>query len=207
MTATPTEKRHPYLIKQKTRHGKIVFYVWRRPRLKVRLREPYGTKAFWNEYRAALFGETYHPIRPGLAKTVDDARSGIALYRGTTKELIPREQKTAFAIEAAVMRNRSRAKARGWSYDIDFEWAMERVIASGYKCEMTGVPFFDPSGDGYRVHPYSPSIDRIDADLGYTKMNCRIVCSAFNIGKNQWGPDIFDKVSGGFQTKLKALRR
>jgi integrase len=56
------EKRPPYLIRRKGRLGQAVFYVWRRPGPQIRLREPYGTRAFWAEYRAALYGEA-KPVR------------------------------------------------------------------------------------------------------------------------------------------------
>jgi integrase len=46
--------RPPYLHKQITRHGQIVWYVRRDAGLRTRLRAPYGTAEFWGEYQAAL---------------------------------------------------------------------------------------------------------------------------------------------------------
>lgn len=51
------EKRPQYLIRRKGRLGQPVWYVWRRPAKQIRLREAYGTRAFWAEYRAALYGD------------------------------------------------------------------------------------------------------------------------------------------------------
>lgn len=55
------DKRPPYLIKRVSRHGKVAWYCWRRPGPQIRLREPYGTRAFWAEYRRALFQESAPP--------------------------------------------------------------------------------------------------------------------------------------------------
>lgn len=49
--------RPPYLIKTKTRHGSVAYYVWRRPGPKIRIRGEYGSRAFMAAYRAALYGE------------------------------------------------------------------------------------------------------------------------------------------------------
>lgn len=46
----------PNLCRQRTRHGKIVWYFRRGKEPRVRLRAEYNTPAFWAEYRAALEG-------------------------------------------------------------------------------------------------------------------------------------------------------
>jgi integrase len=50
-------KRHPYLIRTVSRHGKVAYYCWRRPGPKIRIRGEYGSREFMAAYRAALFGE------------------------------------------------------------------------------------------------------------------------------------------------------
>lgn len=49
--------RPPYLHRVVTRHGKTVWYCWRRPGPKIRIRGDYGSKEFLAAYRAALYGE------------------------------------------------------------------------------------------------------------------------------------------------------
>ena len=56
--------RPPFLHREKTRHGKVVWVVRREHGARVRLRSEYDTKAFWEEYRAALSG-----VSPTAAKT------------------------------------------------------------------------------------------------------------------------------------------
>jgi integrase len=53
----------PHLVRQRTQHGKTVYYVRIRKGPRTRLRAPYGSEAFWTEYRAAVSGDAL----PGLA--------------------------------------------------------------------------------------------------------------------------------------------
>jgi integrase len=52
-----SQKRPPYLHKTTTRHGATAWYVWKRPGPKIRIRGDYGSKAFMDAYKAALWGE------------------------------------------------------------------------------------------------------------------------------------------------------
>jgi hypothetical protein len=48
------------------------------------------------------------------------------------------------------------------------------------QCQLTGLPFdFYPAKVTHK-NPYSPSLDRIDSQKGYTKENVRVVLSAVN---------------------------
>lgn len=181
----------PYLIRTVTRHGSVAWYFWRRPGAKIRVRGEYGTKEFRDNYWKAANGAI-----------ITEAIKSKKQY-----DAIVSKQKVEFAVEKAVRRARVRAKEKGVPCDITFEWAMDRVIERGSKCEMTGLQFFHPSGDGHRVHPFTPSIDRIDPTGGYTKGNCRIVTFAFNAGVNEWGPDVFEIVARGFNNRAKELSR
>ena len=48
--------RPPYLQREETRHGAMVWYVRRGRGARVRLKAEYGSEAFWAEYRAAIEG-------------------------------------------------------------------------------------------------------------------------------------------------------
>ena len=53
-------------------------------------------------------------------------------------------------------------------------------------CPRTGFKFdLDPHETHHR-NPLSPSIDRIDGTKGYVKGNIQIVCSWYNIAKNEY---------------------
>lgn len=81
---------------------------------------------------------------------------------------------------------KKRALVSGIPFTIDLTWVLPRLMAG--RCEVTGLPFVIVTG---RDHlPYSPSIDRIDSDLGYTPDNCRLVITALNVGKNRWSDHV-----------------
>lgn len=71
---------------------------------------------------------------------------------------------------------RGRAKEMGLAMDLTEEWAKERWTG---KCELTGIPFnLQRRRGGSRI--FWPSIDRVDAGLGYTQSNCRIILFGVN---------------------------
>ena len=53
MSESTRSRKPPYLAKQITRHGRVMWYV-RKGKIRVRLRAGYGSAAFWQEYMAAL---------------------------------------------------------------------------------------------------------------------------------------------------------
>lgn len=55
--------RPPYLHRQETRHGVVVWYVRKQHGPRIRLRGAFGTDEFWREYRAALEGAPGAPTR------------------------------------------------------------------------------------------------------------------------------------------------
>lgn len=66
---------------------------------------------------------------------------------------------------------------------VDVEFIQEK-LENGF-CEVTNLPFdFSPHLE-YDKNPYSPSIDRIDSNKGYTKDNTRIVIWQYNLMKGE----------------------
>lgn len=56
--------RPPYLRREVNRHGTVVWYVWRRPERRIRLRTIFGSPEFWAEYNGALAGDTPTKVGP-----------------------------------------------------------------------------------------------------------------------------------------------
>lgn len=56
-----TRPRPPLLLKERTRHGRTVWYVRRLDGPRTRLKADYGTEAFWAEYDAAIKNESPRP--------------------------------------------------------------------------------------------------------------------------------------------------
>lgn len=82
---------------------------------------------------------------------------------------------------ALVSSARVRARDKGLTFDLDVTQIQYRIDLC--RCELTGIKF-DLEG-GWN----SPSLDRINPDLGYTMDNVRIVLTALNVMMNRWGPD------------------
>lgn len=75
-----------------------------------------------------------------------------------------------------------KSKRQNIPLDIDREWLITRLTNGS--CEVTGIKFvLDGAGASRLTHPYSPSIDRIKADRGYLRSNCRLVLRMYNMGK------------------------
>lgn len=83
--AAMPKPKPPHLFSERTRHGKLVWYVRRGKGPRARLRAEYDTEAFWEEYRAAVAGST--PPKPAgaapgtLAWAIDRYRASSAWGR------------------------------------------------------------------------------------------------------------------------------
>lgn len=93
------------------------------------------------------------------------------------------------------------AKARAEKKDLEFnlteEWVQSRINIG--TCEMTGIPFdFSRPKTNWQKNPFTPSVDRICSDGGYTQDNCRLVLTAVNIALGQWGDEVFSRISHAF---------
>lgn len=69
---------------------------------------------------------------------------------------------------------RQRAKSRNIPCDLDLPFLMEKFQTN--RCELSGLEWRSES----TITPYSPSIDRIDPSLGYTKDNVRVILMGLN---------------------------
>ncbi len=88
---------------------------------------------------------------------------------------------------------RVRAKKNNLVFELDLKWLFAK-LKSG-KCEMCEIKFtYDAPKQGYHHNPYSPSIDRHDPKIGYTKRNSKVVITAYNIAKNQWNQRHFRRI-------------
>lgn len=59
------------------------------------------------------------------------------------------------------------------------------IIEDG-TCFRTGFKFDLESHATHHRNPFSPSLDRIDGTKGYVKGNIQVVCSWYNIAKNEY---------------------
>jgi len=71
--------------------------------------------------------------------------------------------------------------------DLTVDWILEKLKTG--VCEATGQTFDMRAERELDWLPFSPSVDRINSDLGYTQDNCRIVFLSVNMAKNKWSED------------------
>ena len=67
------------------------------------------------------------------------------------------------------------------------EWIIQR-LTNGF-CEVTGLPFVldaNANTSSSNMKPFSPSVDRKDSNLGYTKENSQLVVWIYNTAKNSF---------------------
>lgn len=81
---------------------------------------------------------------------------------------------------------KARAAKKGLEFNLTIEWAIS--VYDG-RCAVTGLPFLIYGGVGNGPLAFSPSIDRIRGERGYTTDNCRFVLHAVNSFKGQLDDD------------------
>lgn len=87
--------------------------------------------------------------------------------------------------------NAVKARCKQFGHELELCPArIEFALLSG-RCERTGIPFILEKHESRMMNPYSPSVDRKDSTKGYTYSNVQIVCTAYNIAKNQMTDDEF----------------
>jgi hypothetical protein len=88
---------------------------------------------------------------------------------------------------------KNRAKLKSLDCQITKEWIVEKLNI-GF-CEVTGLPISLETYGRSDRNPNSPSIDRVDCNLGYTLENSRLVLLSVNDALNQYGLEHFLKVA------------
>jgi hypothetical protein len=85
---------------------------------------------------------------------------------------------------------KARAAAKGLPFNLTPEWVQSRLEAGA--CEATGIPFDLNARRAWNT----PSLDRIEPALGYTRKNTRVVLFALNVACGSWGESkLLDVVS------------
>lgn len=171
------KKKRPANLVIERRYGmeRIYYRVGKGPR--IRLAGKMGSPEF-----EACYGQAVKQYAGPIQLPKKPPKSGIA------KAHIVRRLMTCLKT------CRSRALKRGWACELDDKWLLEKLSAQQFKCSLTGIQFFSKFDKKTKVHPFTPSIDRINSAEGYTKDNVRIVCFAVNAMMMDWGKDLFDQV-------------
>lgn len=96
-------------------------------------------------------------------------------------------------------RARSNATKRGIPFHLTLEDAEALALASGGRCDLTGIAFdLSHRHSVKNRRPFVPSIDRIDSADSYRVGNVRLVCAAINIAIGPWGEAVFTRMVMGY---------
>jgi hypothetical protein len=175
-----------FLLVERSRHGKTVYYARKGQGPRVRLPDDYGSKAFWKAY-----DEAEAAIERGL-----HARPG-QQHRG----------RVGMAMAKSVSAAKQRARERSLPFDLTYEWAIAQVERQNFKCALTDIPFFSKWGDRTAQRdPMTPSIDRIFPERGYVQSNCRVVSLGINTMMLDWGEDFFRRMASSYLKHRKAQK-
>jgi hypothetical protein len=97
-----------------------------------------------------------------------------------------------------------RAKKRGLEFDLTHGW-LKAVLEEG-ACQVTGLPFDFTTNVGrsmgVRVAPFAPSLDRVDSSKGYVFDNVRVVVACYNLAKNEWPHEVFDRLARAYVSNV-----
>lgn len=150
---------------------------------RYRLPDDYGTDRFWRAYRLALAGVEPCPMEPS-----------------------PIVAEIMRTLTVGVNRARGKAAAKSLPFDLTAEWAIAVAKAQGWRCAMTGIPFFHACPVKSHMRPFAPSFDRIVPGGGYTQDNVRIVVFALNSMLSDWGDEVMRAVASGYAFRQNKSR-
>ena len=105
------------------------------------------------------------------------------------------EQIKVEKLQAIFWGAKSRAKKKNIPFSITFDWLKEQFIKQNGLCCLTGIKL--ECGEKGKT-PFSPSLDQIVPNSGYTTNNCRLVCTAINIALSNFGTNTFKVLAEGF---------
>lgn len=135
-----------------------------------------------DEYRTKA--RLYYQTRKDLPHVKEIKKQNNIQYTKSNNYLEKQKLKFKCPIERARFLYKTvkqRADKRQIDFDLTVEWFEKRLNFG--KCEVSKIPFtLDNFGQKWNKF-YSPSVDRIDNNKGYTIDNCRLVLFGFNAGK------------------------
>ena len=140
-------------------------------------------------YSPAYYAKHKEAYRKYAKKAYAKSKEGPNFFN-ITKKQSERSKKLARTVDGRLkmsfLHSRTRAKNHNLSFDIDFDFVKELYQKQQGRCKLSNIEFSFEN-----VTPFSPSIDRISSDKGYTRDNIRLVCLIVNLALNNFGDEAF----------------
>lgn len=89
---------------------------------------------------------------------------------------------------------KNRANTKSVPFDLDIEHLLSLWNENDGRCQVSGITLELGRHEAGKVHPYAPSLDRIEPALGYTQGNVRVVCYQVNVAISEFGLEQFENL-------------
>lgn len=96
-----------------------------------------------------------------------------------------------FRVNRLMSMAKNRARNKGLDFNLDLDYLMG--IWDG-TCSVSGIELCLGKSDLGLVHPYAPSLDKINPKLGYVRGNVRWVCYQINVAMSEFGLEQFEEL-------------
>ena len=98
--------------------------------------------------------------------------------------------------------SRRRSQKKGWpTSEMSPEYIISLYKQQDGRCAVTGLPFDLEPHPKFGKNPLAPSLDRINSDLYYTKVNVQLVCHIYNNAKSTYTDNIMLQMATGIVRK------
>ena len=110
-----------------------------------------------------------------------------------------------------IAQTRIDAKRKNNVFELDKEWLLEKLNKG--VCEKTGMPFVLHGKTTHSLsqktnkHPFSPSLERKNSNIGYTKENTIVVCLIYNYCKNVFEEEAVEMFCRAYINNLESGAR
>lgn len=137
----------------------------------------------------AMCGEQHTYVQKRKPKKFCSNKCGVRYHGKYVRDKVKQAKRlttyyTANYAKRLIVTSKQSAKNNGLQHRLT-ESHLNRQLASG-KCQVTGLPVLSNIGTGHTRGAYSPSLDRIDNNVGYTDSNVRIVSWQYNLAKGKF---------------------
>ncbi len=147
---------------------------------------------------AKVVGQQMIDALVGIKRRTETSRSSYPDDNGSWADIMQAGQENCGSwLRDMYQRAKDRAKKRGREFKLTFDELVCMAHSTQGFCSVSGLAFSWDRPNSCNAPPFAPSLDRIDASLGYTILNCRLVCYSVNVSLSDWGSDVLVEMCRG----------